>query len=147
MAHEIKFDADMGVVAVHYTGTISSREIIEVKEEILQSPGFHQGLKAICDFRDCDIAIGPEEINELVAFAKRHDLEWGDARWAMIADKDYIYGLARIFIAKTNEMHVETRVFRDAPEADDWLGIGISLEEALIRIFASTPSEPPTSPP
>jgi len=138
MAHQIKLNTELGVVAVRYTGTVSSEEITAVMDESVHLPGFHKGLKAIGDFRECDVSIGSLEMTTLVAFAKRHDLEWGDTRSALIANKDCIYGLARMFIAKTNEMHVETRVFRTASEADDWLGIGVSLDQALNRIFASS---------
>lgn len=133
MAHEIGLDEQLGVVVVHYSGDVSFEEITEVMDEAIELPGFHEGLKAVGDFRNCDLSITSDDINRLVAYAKRNDLAWGDTRWALIAEKDYIYGLARMYMAKSNEMHVETCVFRNNAEADDWLGIGVSLDEALDR--------------
>lgn len=131
MAHEIGLNEQLGVVAVRYRGQVTTEEISDVMDEAVHLPGFREGLKAIGDFRDCDLSIGAKDIDRLVAYAKRLDLTWGDTRWALIADKDYIYGLARIYMAKTDEFHVETRVFHDNAEADDWLGIGSSLDDAL----------------
>jgi len=38
-----------------------------------------------------------------------------------------------MFVALTREHQVETQVFRDVEQADDWLELGIGMEELLDR--------------
>jgi len=131
MPHTMGLNPELGVLAIRYSGDVSVEELMQVMDEAVHLAGFHAGLTAIGDFRNCEVSVTAADIDRLVGYAKRTDLAWGDTRWALIADKDYIYGLARIYMAKTQMMHVESRVFRSAEQADDWLGIGVSMDRAL----------------
>jgi len=48
-------------------------------------------------------------------------------KWAIIAADD----LTRMYMALTEDYHVTTNVFGDAIKADDWLGLGVEMEQIL----------------
>jgi hypothetical protein len=62
---------------------------------------------------------------------KKTDAKWGVTKWPIIAADDLTFGLTRMYMALTEDYHVTTNVFRDAIKADDWLGLGIEMEQIL----------------
>jgi hypothetical protein len=64
-------------------------------------------------------------------YAKRTDAKWGVTKWAIIAADDLTFGLTRMYMALTEDYHVTTNVFGDAIKADDWLGLGVEMEQIL----------------
>ena len=75
------------------------------------------------------------EVNRLADYAKKTDPDWGVTKWAFLASQDVTFGVARMYGALTHDYQVTTHVFRNAREADDWLGLNIELT----RILALTP--------
>jgi hypothetical protein len=72
-----------------------------------------------------------DEVGKLADYAKKTDAKWGVTKWAIIAADDLTFGLTRMYMALTEDYHVTTNVFRDANKADDWLGLGIEMEQIL----------------
>ena len=68
-----------------------------------------------------------DEVSKLADYAKRTDAKWGVTKWAIIAADD----LTRMYMALTEDYHVTTNVFGDAIKADDWLGLGVEMEQIL----------------
>ena len=88
-------------------------------------------MKCIADFRRAHTALTGEEIRRLAAVAENTDHAWGPTKWALIASDDVIYGLSRMYSALTSDHEVATHVFRTVEAANDWLGIGLSIDEIL----------------
>jgi hypothetical protein len=55
----------------------------------------------------------------------------------LLAANDVTFGLARMYATLTTNHKMMTRVFRNAREADDWLGLGKNVEEMLASSSAT----------
>jgi len=136
MPHSVKIIEDLGVVMARFRSEVSYEEVRNVLDEAVQLPGFRPHLKAIIDFRNATTHATGTDVHKLALYAQNTDLAWGDTKWAVIAPSDLIYGLSRMYSALTSGYEVTTRVFRSAEEADDWLGLGMEMEEILARAVA-----------
>jgi hypothetical protein len=96
-------------------------------------PGFKEGLSIIVDFKGSDTPITTVELRRLAAYAAQTDDKWDNTKWSVLASADVAFGLSRMFMALTNKHQVETHVFRNLDEADDWLGLGVEMVEILER--------------
>lgn len=111
-------------------------DVLEIQaafSEILQLPGFREGLSLVVDFRGSETPLNGAEVRQLAEYARHADARWGTTRWSFLASADLTYGLSRIFMALTSEHQVETHVFRNLVDADDWLGLGVNVDQILVR--------------
>jgi hypothetical protein len=131
MSHSIKLNEDLGVIVLRYRGSADFVEIKNVFDELVRIPGFKPGVKLIADFRGATKPLTDDEIRKLSDYAKSTDANWGATKWAFIASKEITFGLARMFVALTDDCTVTTHAFRSAIEADDWFEIGIEMEKIL----------------
>lgn len=135
MSHTITLNEALGVIVLRYRGTVQFTEIRNVFDELVRVPGFKAGLSLVADFRDTNSPLTGAEVNRLADYAKKTDPDWGVTKWAFLASQDVTFGVARMYGALTHDYQVTTHVFRNAREADDWLGLNIELT----RILALTP--------
>lgn len=133
MTHSIQLDHNLGVVVLRYSGIVDFEEIRNVFDELVQIPSFREGLSLVADFRNSDTPLTADEVRKLANYALRTDGKWGATKWALIASKDRTFGLARMYLALTADYQVTTHVFRSAQDADNWLGLGVEMEEILAR--------------
>ncbi len=131
MSHSIRLNENLGVVVVRYRGSVDFSEIRSVFDAAVHLNGFKPGLSLVVDFRDNSEPLTGAEVIALADYARRTDANWGVTKWLLIAEKDVTFGLARMFSSLTSGLDVETKVFRSAAAADDWLGIGTSVEDLL----------------
>ena len=131
MSHSVKLNEDLGVIVLRYRESADFAEIKNVFDELVRIPGFKPGLKLIADFRGATEPLTDDEIRKLADYAKSTDANWGATKWAFIASKEITFGLARMFMALTDDCQVTTHAFRNAKEADDWLELGIEMEKIL----------------
>lgn len=131
MPHQMSLVGDLGVVVVRFSGRIDYEELQKTLDELAKLPGFRPHLKMIADFRDCATSMTGPDVQKLAAYARKTDAAWGDTKWAVLAPDDVIFGLSRMYMALTEDYQVQTHVFRSVPETDDWLELGVGLEEAL----------------
>ena len=124
------FDMDFTAPVVHQP-TRDSQAVGECPD--LRLPGFREGLSLVVDFRASETPISGTEVRELAEFARRADAKWGTTKWSFIASDDMTFGLSRIFMALTSEHQVETHVFRNIHDANGWLGLGVEMNEILLR--------------
>lgn len=133
MSHTIRLNEDLGVIVLRAKRSMDVLEIQAAFAEILQLPGFREGLSLIVDFRGSETPISGGEVRQLAEYARSADARWGTTKWAFLASADLAYGLSRIFMALTSEHQVETHVFRNLVQANGWLGLGVDVDEILIR--------------
>ena len=131
MPHVAKLNDELGVVAIRYRGSLAFDEIAQAFGELVTLPGFRKGMKCVADFRKAHTSLTGVEIRRLAAIAGDTDHAWGATKWAVIASDDVIFGLSRMYSALTSDHEVATHVFRTVEAANDWLGIGLSIDEIL----------------
>jgi hypothetical protein len=130
MSHSIKLNETLGVIVLRSTGSMDFTELRSVLDELVRIPGFKEGLSLVIDFRG-STPVTAAEVGKLADYARRTDAKWGITKWAIIAADDLTFGLTRMYMALTEDYQVTTKVFRDARNADDWLGLGVEMEEIL----------------
>jgi len=133
MSHTIRLNDDLGVIVLRAKKCMDIAEIQTAFGEMVHLPGFREGLSLVVDFRGSETPISAAEVRQLAEYARRADAKWGTTKWAFLASADLAYGLSRIFMALTSEHQVETHVFRNLDDADGWLGIGVDVDEILVR--------------
>ena len=118
-----------GVIVLKFRGNVALAEIRNVFDELVRIPAFRPGLRLVADFRESSTPLTGAEVRQLANYAKRTDATWGETKWSVIASNDLTFGLTRMYIALTRDYHVTTNVFRSAAAANDWLGLGVEMEQ------------------
>lgn len=82
-----------------------------------------RGAKAILwDLRTLTKGPGsPAEIHQAVELTERTSDAWRGARLAVLVARDVDFGIARMFGTFADQFDLEFHVFRDEPEALEWL--------------------------
>lgn len=133
MAHTIRFNRDLGVIVLRAKQSMDVHEIEQSFDELVNIPGFKEGLSLIFDFMGSTTPLTSADLRRLAIYAQRTDARWGNTKWLFLASTDVTFGLSRMFMALTAKHRVETHVFRTLIEADDWLGLGVDIDEILVR--------------
>ena len=133
MPHTIRLNDNLGVIVLRAKRSMDVAEVETAFTEMLRLPGFREGLSLIVDFRGSETSVSGAEVRQLAEYARRADAKWGTTKWSFIASADMTYGLSRIFMALTSEHQVETHVFRSLDDANGWLGLGVNVDEILVR--------------
>lgn len=133
MPHTIRLNDNLGVIVLRAKRSMDVAEVETAFTEMLRLPGFREGLSLIVDFRGSETPVSGAEVRQLAEYARRADAKWGTTKWSFIASADMTYGLSRIFMALTSEHQVETHVFRSLDDANGWLGLGVNVDEILVR--------------
>ncbi len=133
MSHTLSFNHGLDVVVLRVTQVVDIVELQKALGEIVHLSGFKEGLCLVIDLRKCKTALSAADMRQLAEHAESADAKWGKTKWLILASSDLAYGLSRMFIALSEKHEVETKVFRNLVQADDWLGLGVELEEVLRR--------------
>lgn len=133
MPHQIAFAEDLGLMVLRLSGDVTPDEVERAMDEMPAQPWFRAHLKLIVDARQCTTAMTGKDVQRIADYAKNLDSTWGETKWAILASSDVIYGLSRMYMALTASCQVDTYVFRSPNDADDWLELGVDMEEALRR--------------
>ena len=111
MSHRTKLHENLGVIVLRYGGIVDFTELRNVFDELTRIPGFKAGLKVVADFRESKTPLTIAEVRKLADYAKSTDANWGVTKWAVIASEDLTFGLARMYIALTDDYQVTTKGF------------------------------------
>ena len=76
---------------------------------------------SIVDLMDCDLDITFEQIQQIIQMVRVAYLNNPEPVVAIISDTDLKYGFARMFEQMSGNHAWETKVFRDAHEAETWI--------------------------
>lgn len=79
------------------------------------------GMRVLVDSRKVVPADSCEVVKHLAAVARATAEDLGCGALALVVNSDVGYGMARMYMALTEERHPNTQVFRDYDEAVSWL--------------------------
>jgi hypothetical protein len=131
MSHTIRLNGVLGVIVLRFRACVDFSEIRKVFDGLVLIPGFKAGLSLVADFRDNSPPLTGAETARFADCVGRTEADWGATKWVFIAAKDTSFGLARSFSLLTSNYNIQTKAFRNASEADDWLGLGTDVEDIL----------------
>ncbi len=133
MFHTLTLNNDLGVIVLRAKESMTFDELRLVFREMVRLPGFKQGLCLVAEFRGSGTVLTGEDVRQLEAHARLTDAAWGDTKWSIIASDDLLYGLSRMFGTLTEGNQVTTHVFRSVKAADDWMDLGVGVDEILAQ--------------
>lgn len=104
-------------------GIVTGQDLIDASEETF---GPEERLKqiryALVDFTHIDgVSILPADIREKAILNGRAARVAPDAVVALVAEKDLMFGLARVWDAYVERLSWETEVFRSVGDAESWI--------------------------
>ncbi len=121
MSVTYRIDPSTGIVYLKTTGESTFAEWREAVLSALHDPDYRKGFNFLSD--RSDQANVPDTGFAKSAAALLRELAdlIGDCRWASVASRDALYGMARMFSVLAEGTCVEVAAFRDIGDARRWL--------------------------
>jgi hypothetical protein len=133
MSHTLKLNTELGVIVLRAKQSLGFDELRGIFLEMVRLPGFKEGLSLVADLRGSGTSLTGEHVRQLAVLARDTDAAWGNTKWSIIAANDTLFGLSRMFVSLTDQLQVDTHVFRNIDEANGWLGLAVDVEEILMQ--------------
>jgi hypothetical protein len=112
-------DRQLKIVFSTLEGIVTGEEALNHEEHLCHDPDFEPNFSQLFD---CRHVTQVEVTGDFVHFIAMKSPFSSKARRAIVADKDFVYGLARMYQILKGDTQ-EIRVFREMEEARRWLGI------------------------
>lgn len=116
-----ELDRDAGYIETRCAGEVTMQEVLGHFAELEADPTLPERLDVFLDLDDMDNLpqSGQMQSAALAAGRLKTKLEWGSC--AILASRDGIFGIARMFESFADGRFGDTRVFRDRDEAEAWM--------------------------
>jgi hypothetical protein len=114
-------DVERGIVRTRGWGIITSEEIRDDTSRKLADPRFDPRFRSLFDMSD---AINLEVSSSTLAGVASTPVYDDDVRRAIVATRDVVYGIARMYASFVTRMGQEVRVFRRRDVAEAWIEEG-----------------------
>ena len=126
-------DAEHGLVLSIGRGIVTARELFEYLDDQVDDPAVPLPLRDLHDLSRVERLEPVGHDLEKIIEDMRHDpMRFADARLAIVAIKDHVFGMSRMFQLLTEHSPMveelrqkglgpEAKVFRDHAEAREWL--------------------------
>lgn len=124
MSIEAKVDERRGLVEVVLAGEVTESELSAAFDRYFSESWSALPL-GLLDLRDLAATDVSAALIHKAASRAQNDVDprLDSGRFAIIAPRDFLFGMARMYEILRSDSPVEVRVFRDRPEAVQWLGI------------------------
>lgn len=110
------------------TGSVNNRDLAAIAVQVLADPEFRLSFNEVWDFRDAV----PEQVTfdglfslvqTALGWLGAHDPEGPPrAKCALVVASEQQFGLARMYQSLSENLRLETEIFRDPAEALRWVG-------------------------
>lgn len=122
MSIEFSVERDCGCVLTRMEGLVTEAQVVAYFDRLRRSPGYAPRLPRLVDLRRVDAMLSPSEIREMADLVRASpDINGG--KRALVADRDVVFGMLRMFELLTSQNAIGYRAFRDMREAAEWLGV------------------------
>jgi hypothetical protein len=116
---DYEINAELRLVITHASGILTDSDVLDYYTRLKNDPRFDPTYNQLCDLRPVTrIATAPETLRELA----RSRIFAPAARRAFITQAGADFGLARMFQTFCEIEGTSVGVFKDAREAEAWLG-------------------------
>jgi hypothetical protein len=124
MAIKYKIEPTKGVILTTVSGSVSVEDIITYLGEVFPHPKRGQPYREIFDLRDADMfGVDMEGARQIAAFVEGYRSELESGMVALVAPRDFEFGMGRVIGAYLDELPFDFRVFRDSKDARAWIGL------------------------
>ncbi len=122
MPSQLHFDPERNLITLELRERLGAADAIAALTELIADPRLRPGTNGLIDTTELtDLDLGAGSIRHLASLAERADALWEGGRWAVIAPRDLVYGMARMYQAIRSGAPYEIEVFRARDEALRWL--------------------------
>lgn len=130
---EYQIDQSQGVVLTRCHGTLTEADMRDISHRLRSDPAFHADQRQLIDLTE--VAGMTATFEAIRNFAQNQDGDpfSGHSRRAVVAPRDFTYGLARMYEAlREIKEQGQFRVFRTMAEACHWLGLPAQTTKATV---------------
>ena len=115
------FDEQYPLVYTVFSGLVTDDDFAEHSRVLLADPRFEASMPELVDLREVTRV---ELSAETIPLSARSLLHAPQAKRAVVAPTDFLYGLARMYQAYRDKLaEGDFRVFRSMPAALEWFGL------------------------
>lgn len=121
MPARVEFDPTGNLVTLNLHGRIDLADATRILDEIMARPDIRSPNGLIDTDGLTGLDLVAQDIRQIAEFAERADAVWAGGRWAVVAPRDLVYGMARMYQLIRSGAPYEIEVFRTREEAHRWL--------------------------
>lgn len=122
MCYRIKVKKDRKLAQIFAYGRVDFLELKEIFFETVRHEDWQAGYNMLCDYRKIEkFAVTSQDINHITEWQTSIDTLIGNGRCAVVASRDLIFGMNRMWEILSADRSQQIRVFRKIREALDWL--------------------------
>jgi hypothetical protein len=114
-----QIDHEIGTIETKGAGNVTLDEVIAHFRALAEDPALPDRLDVLLDLDEMDTLPGREQLEKVATAISRAKVEWGAC--AVVASRDALYGMLRVFAVLARPEFTRTRVFRDLEQAERWL--------------------------
>jgi len=116
-----KYDKKKDALYASLEGEVTIEEFQAAIKHVTENAEFAPDVRTLCDVRKLDFTyIDANFLRQVISEEKAHPKR-GNARVACIADKDFEYGISRMYEMLADDLPKTIMVFRDYSEGERWL--------------------------
>lgn len=120
----IRFEIDPAhrIRVAHFEGVVSDEELLGSYGALVARPDYDATLDDMVDMGAVDrLEVSSDTVRRLVSMFTPMDSDQVVTRLAIVAPKDHVFGMARMYEILRSDAPEQIRVFRDRDEARRWL--------------------------
>lgn len=120
--YHFTIDTEAKLVLFEAEGKFDADELFSCVREVVEDPRFEPGMGHLVDFTGAsEMQFDAQAMRARVDFDRTLLGRVGQARVALIANEDALFGMLRMYQLLMDDADVEVRTFRDRVEGRQWL--------------------------
>ena len=124
MCHSIRIDRERKLAEITASGTVDFSELKEIFMEIVGHEDWQAGFNMLCDYRKIDnLEVTSQDIDTITEWQTAMDSLIGNGKCAVVASKDSVYGMSRMWEILSSDRSQRICVFRRLNDAVLWLNM------------------------
>ncbi|KPJ99887.1 MAG: hypothetical protein AMJ60_03465 [Desulfobacterales bacterium SG8_35] len=122
MSHSIKIDKERKLARITASGKVNVLELKAIFIETVRHEDWQSGFNMLCDYSKIeDFDVTPRDIEEITHWQTSIDPLIGKGRCAVVASKDSVFGMSRMWEILSSDSSQQICVFRQMNNAVLWL--------------------------
>jgi hypothetical protein len=122
MCYRIKIKKDKKMAQISAYGNVNILELREIFFETVRHAEWQTDFDMLCDYRNIEhLAITSQDIDDLTEWQRSIDTLIGNGRCAVVATKDFVFGMSRMWELLSTDRSQQIKVFRKIKDAIMWL--------------------------
>ena len=124
MCHKISIDANKKLARIIARGKVNVFELRDIYSKLIMHSDWQAGFDILCDYRRIeDFDVTSQDIDEISEWQTSIDTKIGNGKCAVVASRDSVFGMSRMWEMISAERSQHICVFRELDDAVSWLGV------------------------